>query len=61
MVASDAEQLLGAREHVDEEHDVEVEEVGLDEAGIVENGVVEDVELVRHCEDVGLLRSKLFL
>jgi hypothetical protein len=30
--APDAERLLGAREHVDEEHDATVEEEGLDEA-----------------------------
>jgi hypothetical protein len=60
-LAPDAERLLGAGEHVDEEHDAAVEEEGLDEARFGQNGVVEDVKLVQRGEDVGLLCSELFL
>ena len=57
-VAFCAERLLGAHEHVDEEHDVEVEEEGIHEALLAENCVVEDVEVVLCHGNVGLLRSK---
>jgi hypothetical protein len=60
-LAPDTERLLRTREHVDEEDDAAVEEEGLDEAGLGQNGVVEDVKLVQCGEDVGLLRSELFL
>ena len=60
-MSPDAERLLGACEHVDEEHYAAVEEEGLDEAGFGQNGVVEDVKLVQCGEDVGLLGSEFFL
>jgi hypothetical protein len=60
-LASDTERLLRAGEHVDEEHDAAVEEEGLDETRLGQNGVVEDVKFVQCGEDVGLLRSELFL
>ena len=60
-LAPDAERLLCAGEHVDEEHDAAVEEECLDEARLGQDGVVQDVQFVQSSKNVGLLCSELFL